>query len=53
MNPENGTKCIIESNVFIKSFLHKPMSQSAVQKPSLKPQTTGNDLEAWSLGKTP
>jgi hypothetical protein len=27
-----------QSNVFIKPFLHQLMSQSAVQKPSLKPK---------------
>jgi hypothetical protein len=31
---------IYQSNVFIKPFLHQPMSQSAIQNPSLKPQTT-------------
>jgi hypothetical protein len=33
---------INHSNVFIKPFLHHLMSQSAVQKPSLKPQTASN-----------
>jgi hypothetical protein len=31
-----------QSNVFIKPFLHQLMSQSAVKKPSLKPQTASN-----------
>jgi hypothetical protein len=30
---------INQSNIFIKPFLHQPISQNAVQKPSLKPQT--------------
>ena len=39
---------INQSNVFIMPFLHQPMSQSAVQKPSLKPKTASNaDVEAW------
>ena len=43
-----------QSNVFIKPFLHQPMSQSAIQKPNIKPQTASNaDLEARLLGKTP
>ena len=43
----------IKSNVFIKPFLHQLISQSAVQKPSLKPQTASNaGVEAWWLGKT-
>ena len=33
---------INQSNVFIKPFLHQLMSQSAVQKPRLKPQTASN-----------
>jgi hypothetical protein len=33
---------INQSNVFIKHFLHQLMSQSAVQKASLKPQTESN-----------
>uniref|UniRef100_A0A4W5R9U8 ATP-binding cassette, sub-family C (CFTR/MRP), member 3 n=1 Tax=Hucho hucho TaxID=62062 RepID=A0A4W5R9U8_9TELE len=33
---------IIKSHLFIKPFLHQLMSQSAVQKPSLKPQTASN-----------
>ncbi|CDQ99316.1 unnamed protein product [Oncorhynchus mykiss] len=42
-----------QSNVFIKPSLHQ-MSQSAVQKPSLKPQTASNvGVEARWLGKTP
>uniref|UniRef100_A0A4W5K7K9 Uncharacterized protein n=1 Tax=Hucho hucho TaxID=62062 RepID=A0A4W5K7K9_9TELE len=42
------------SNVFIKPFLHQLMSQSAVQKPSLKPQTASNaGVKALWLGKTP
>jgi hypothetical protein len=32
----------IKSNVFIKPFLHQLRSQSALQKPSLKPQTASN-----------
>jgi hypothetical protein len=46
-------------NMFIKSnqmyfFLHQLISQSAVQKPSLKPQTASNaGVEARWLGKTP
>jgi hypothetical protein len=44
----------IKSNVCIKPFLHQLMSQSAVQKPSLKPQTASNaGVEAQWLGKTP
>ena len=44
---------INQSNVFIMPFLHQLMSQSAVQKPSLKPQTASNaGVEAWWLGKT-
>ena len=43
-----------QSHLFIKPFLHQLMSQSAVQKPSLKPQTASNaDVEARWLGKTP
>ena len=39
--------------LFRKPFLHRPMSQNAVQKPSLKPQTASNaDVEARWLGKT-
>ena len=39
-------------NVFIKPFLHHLISQSAVQKPSLKPQTASNvGVEARWLGK--
>ena len=42
------------SNLFIKSFLHQLMSQSAVQKPRLKLQTASNaGVEARWLGKTP
>jgi hypothetical protein len=45
---------INQSNVFIKPFLHQPMSQRAIQKPSLKPQTASNaGVEARRLGKTP
>jgi hypothetical protein len=45
---------INQSNVFIKPFLHQPMSQSALQKPSLKPQKASNaGVEAWWPGKTP
>jgi hypothetical protein len=32
----------IKSNAFIKPFVHQPISQRAVQKPSLKPQTASN-----------
>jgi hypothetical protein len=43
----------IKSNVFIKPFLHQLISQSAVQKLSLKPQTASNaGVEARGLGKT-
>ena len=38
----------------MKPFSHQPVSQSAMQKPGLKPQTAGNaDVEARWLGKTP
>ena len=42
---------INQLNVFIKPFLYHLMSQSAIQKPSLKPQTASNaDVEArWLL----
>ena len=44
---------INQSNIFIKSFLHQLMSQSDVQKPSLKPQTASNaGVEARWLGRT-
>ena len=44
----------IKSNVFILPFVHQLISQSAVQKPSLKPQTASNaGVEARWLGKTP
>jgi hypothetical protein len=33
---------INQSNVFMKPFVHQLIYQSAVQKPSLKPQTAGN-----------
>ena len=33
---------INQTNVFLKTILHLPMSQNALQKPSLKPQTTRN-----------
>ena len=33
---------INQSNVFIKPFLHQSMSQRAIQKPRLKPQTTAD-----------
>ena len=43
-----------QSNAFMKPFLHQLMSQSAVLKPSLKPQTASNTgVEARWLGKTP
>ena len=39
---EKSIKCIYKA-----SLLHQPMSQSAMQKPSLKPQTASNgDVEA-------
>jgi hypothetical protein len=42
------------SIVSMKPFLHLQMSQSAIQKPSLKPQTASNtNVEAQWLGKTP
>jgi hypothetical protein len=48
-------RCVFQSNVFIKAFLHQQMSQSAIQKPSLNPQTESNaDVEGvwwgWGLG---
>jgi hypothetical protein len=50
----NKIKNVSLSNVFIKPFLHQLMSQSAVQKPSLKPQAASNaGVEAQWLGKTP
>ena len=50
----NRPASIDQSNVFMNPFLHQPMSQSAVQKPSLKPQTPSNaDVEARCLGNTP
>ena len=43
-----------QSNVFMKHFLIQQMSQSAIQKSSLKPQTASNaDVDARWLGKTP
>ena len=45
---------INQSNVFIKPFVHQLISQSAVLKPSLNPQTASNaGVEARGLGKTP
>ena len=45
---------LFQSNIFLNLFLHQPMSQSAIQKPSLKPQIASNaDVEARWLGKTP
>ena len=45
---------INQLHLFVKPFLHQLMSQSAVQKPSLKPQTASNaGVEAWWLGKLP
>ena len=42
----------IKSKVFIKPFVHQLIPQSAVQKPSLKPQTASNaGVEARWLGK--
>ena len=50
----NLTTVSINQNVFIKPFLHQLISQNAVQKPSLKPQTASNaGVEARWLGKTP
>ena len=44
----------IKPHVFIKPFLHQLMSQSAEQKPSLKPPTASNaGVVARWLGKTP
>jgi hypothetical protein len=44
---------INKSNVFLKPFLHQLMSQSAVQKPSLKRQTASNaGVEARWLGNS-
>ena len=41
--PNKGnTNKVNQSNLFIKPFLHQLMSLSAVQKPSLKPQTASN-----------
>jgi hypothetical protein len=38
----------IKSNLFLKAFLHQLISQSAVQKPSLKLQTASNaGVEAY------
>ena len=43
-----------QSNELIKPFLHQLMSQSAIQKPSLKPQTASNaDVEAQALFLSP
>ena len=40
-----------QTNLFIKPFEHQPMSQSAIQKPSLKPQKASYaDVEALLLG---
>jgi hypothetical protein len=51
---EDLSESINRSNVFIKPFLHQLMSQSAVQKLSLKPQTASNaSVEARWQGKTP
>ena len=51
--PDSINQSINQSNVFIKP-LHQLMSQSAVQKPSLKTQTASNaGVEAQWLGKTP
>ena len=50
---ERHLASINQSHVFIKPFLHQLMSQSAVQKPSLKPQTGNAGVEARWLGKTP
>ena len=44
----------IQSNVFILLFLYRLIYQSAVQKPSLKPQTASNaGVEARWQGETP
>uniref|UniRef100_A0A4W5KHA7 Methionine--tRNA ligase, cytoplasmic n=1 Tax=Hucho hucho TaxID=62062 RepID=A0A4W5KHA7_9TELE len=45
---------IKQLHLFMKPFLHQPMSQSAIQKSSLKPQTASNaDVGARWLGKLP
>ena len=50
----NTEKCIHihQTNVLIKPFLRQLMSQSAIQKPSVKPQTASNaDVEGvWISG---
>ena len=52
--PNRSTNDQIKSNVFMYPFVHQLISQSAVQKPSLKPQTASNaGVEARWLGKTP
>ena len=38
-----------QSNVFIKPFLHQPMSKCYTE---IQPKTASN-VEAWCLGKTP
>uniref|UniRef100_A0A8C7UDN3 ATP-binding cassette sub-family F member 3 n=1 Tax=Oncorhynchus mykiss TaxID=8022 RepID=A0A8C7UDN3_ONCMY len=40
-----------QTNVFIKPFLHQLISQSAVQEPSIKPQTASNTVDARKLEK--
>ncbi|XP_055780252.1 LIM and calponin homology domains-containing protein 1-like [Salvelinus fontinalis] len=53
-SPIAGLVSTTKSNGFTNTFLHQQMSQSAVQKPSLKPQTPSNaGVEAQRLGKTP
>ena len=48
-----GTLGTYQSNVFIKPFLHQQMSQSAMQRLRLKPQTASNaGVEARWLGNT-
>jgi hypothetical protein len=45
---------INQSHLFMKPFSHQLMSQSAIQKPSLKHETASNaDVEAHWLGKNP
>jgi hypothetical protein len=44
---------IVKSHLFIKPFLHQLISQSSVQKPSLKPQTASNaGVEAFHFAHT-
>ncbi|XP_064812911.1 fibrinogen silencer-binding protein-like [Oncorhynchus masou masou] len=41
-SPTAGDTTLLKSYLFIKPFVHQLISQSAVQKPSLKPQTASN-----------